>query len=122
MKIEIGKKYKTKGGRPVEILAVKPEFGGYQVVGMIEGDEDFATWTLSGHFFTEPLFEVSPYDDFKIDDKVLVRECPEDAGLRRYFAGVAKDGRPRAWNGGATSWTAHGEDPTAWEYCEKVEE
>ena len=51
------------------------------------------------------LIEVTPYDDFKVDEPVMVRNG-RDKWLRRYFAGVSSNNKPMVWANGATSWSA----------------
>ena len=54
---------------------------------------------------TLDLVEVTPYDDFEIDEPVMVRDR-HTKWRRRYFAGVSSDNKPMAWASGATSWSA----------------
>jgi hypothetical protein len=70
-----------------------------------------------GHKHDLDLIEVGPYDDFKVDDPVMVRDDSENKWVRRHFAGVAPDGKPVAWNVGATSWTT--ESRTSWSFCRR---
>ena len=51
------------------------------------------------------LVEVSPYDDFEIDEPVMVRDSDDAAWARRHFAGVSNDGLPMAWPNGMTSFS-----------------
>lgn len=53
---------------------------------------------------SQVLFEVSPYVDWKIDDKVIVTGS-DGEGRRRYFAGMKND-KPCYYRGGKTSWSA----------------
>lgn len=63
------------------------------------------------------LVEVGPYDDFKIDEPVMVRDG-DRVWERGYFAGVNEDGRPLVWDDGGTSWTCSNdkEENTTWYY------
>lgn len=49
------------------------------------------------------LIEVSPWNDFKIDEPVIATSCGEIS--KRYFAGVSKGGLPTVWPHGATRWS-----------------
>ncbi len=70
------------------------------------------------------LIEVSPYKNFKIDDKVIVWDGSsdlEDQDIRinkRHFAGISSGGRPLAFVGGRTSYTAiKGIVSISWDNC-----
>lgn len=68
---------------------------------------------------------MSNYDDFKIDEKVLVWDnCEEGYKLKRHFAGVV-DGFPSTWHNGATSWSINDEisyPRMSWDHWEKAVE
>lgn len=54
------------------------------------------------------LVEVKPWDDFKIDEPVMVRGYEEGPWLRAHYAGTQKvDGEtlPCTWAQGKTGWT-----------------
>lgn len=110
-KIEMGKKYRTRDGKSVRILCVDSNDPVYPVVGLFDGKGQPDTWTEHGNIVVGEeryldLVEISPYADIPIDTPGWAR-----LDLRwwpRYFAGVSK-GRPTAWRGGATSFTADGE-------------
>ena len=64
------------------------------------------------------LVEVSPYADFVIDEKVMVRDldaCEWQAG---HFAGIAVDGRATKWVNGRTKWSAGGAS-NGWFQCRR---
>jgi hypothetical protein len=99
--------------------------GDYPIHGAVkyEGDQYWSPrkWKDSGKECwadSSDLIEVSPYEDFKIDDKVLVWD---EGGLkhRRYFAGVSISGKPMAFVDGNTSWSTKYEVPYDWDYCER---
>ena len=107
--VDINKKYRTRSGLDVQILCTdRVSMDGLPVVGMVltpEGRIWF--WEADGSsptLRTNDLIEVSPYEGWKIDDPVWVRD---GAGLwvRRHFAGVNKRGLPMAWINGCTSWS-----------------
>ena len=62
------------------------------------------------------LIEVSPYDDFKIDDPVMV-SLNGVYWERGYFAGVNTKGMPTAFDSGSTSWSAFA--ACNWIYCRR---
>jgi hypothetical protein len=64
------------------------------------------------------LVEINPYEDWQIDDKVLVWNDPSNK-IRRYFAGVSNEGKPMAFGGGATSWSNICK-PNMWTFAEKA--
>jgi hypothetical protein len=120
--ISMDKKYKTMDGDPVRILCVDGP-GKYPVIGICcNSTED---WTIHGVFdalFPDTpmnLVEVSEWDDFKIDDPVMVRDREDESWLKGYFAGV-KEGKPTTWSAGATSWSAISNAHLVyWNFCRK---
>ena len=132
--IDIDKKYRTRNGLAVEIFKVikGPYPNDNRVLGAIidtKGIYTPVTWNTEGSYWVIPnhasdLIEVSPYGDFKIDDKVLVWNdmvgCTEKR--KRYFAGVNEYGRPTTFVNGATSWTASSDCRTHWDNCEKFQD
>lgn len=121
------KKWKTKNGLKVEVYAYKegqdhPYIGAYLSSRGIWVE---SCWTENLTYLEQrsccyDLVEVSPYDDFKVDDKVLVSNNGKD-WHRRYFAGVSKDDRPLAFCEDSYSWGACLPAIT-WKYCKKWEE
>jgi hypothetical protein len=125
MKISKDKKYNTRLGLDVIIYKIWEEQNaihgaavdrkGFQICAL-EWDLEGKVWgtTESGN----DLIEVSPYADFKIDDKVLVWEnssiCP--VKRRGHFAGVSEDGKPTIWDMGRTSFTET--NKVTWDNCE----
>ncbi len=61
--------------------------------------------------------KVQPYENFKIDDKVLVRDIGEEHWRKRYFAGTDEDGKPITFIGGRTSFTGADDEATVWDEC-----
>lgn len=123
-KISMDKQYRTIEGKPVRILCVDGPESFFPVVGIIE--DRLETWTSYGEFHTcQPpsihnLVEVSPWDGFKIDDPVMVRDHETENWVKRYFAGVTSSGHPLTWMNGNTSWTAlNDRDCVGWTYCRK---
>lgn len=121
------KKWKTKSGLKVELYAYK-EGQDYPYIGACLRDDGKwieAAWTEDFVYYNGDglggfdLVEVGPYDDFKVDDKVLVSHDGVN-WVKRYFAGVTKHGKPYTIQEAdcCSSDATH----TAWKYCKKWEE
>jgi hypothetical protein len=132
--IKLDGKYTTRDGREVRIYAV--DCGGdYPVHGAIYSKEDrewvIQTWTLEGLFdVTNPLpdcdlIPAKTYpkpEDFKVDDRVYVRDSERGRWITRYFSRYTY-GIFYTWGGGVTSWSAKGEqDVSSWKNCISEEE
>jgi len=112
-KVSMDKRYKTRSGLDARIIYTGLKQKDYSVVGIItdrNGDETLGSFTLTGRYSCEEhdhcydLIEVSPYADFKIDDKVvnIVSKC----GLNyAHFAGLDDTGNPLVFAHGCTSHT-----------------
>lgn len=127
-KISMDKKYRTRDGHSVRILSIDRNYQ-YPVVALVTdtyGIDAIAAYSAYGKYFTTgadsqyDLIEVSPYDDFKIDDKVLVCRYEGAKWTKRYFAGVDENGNPMTYADGATSWSQHG--TVSWKFCKKAED
>ena len=119
MKVSIDKKYKTKTGKPVRIVCTdRVSSKGKPVLALInDGIEEFTSFYTAGGFantdmaFSElDLVEVTPWDDFKIDDSVMAN-LTGGKPFKAHFAGVV-DGWPTVYPNGCTSWTGVGKDRT----------
>lgn len=131
MKISMDKKYRTRNGRAVRVLCVDRKCDEFPVVAAVlssDGKETIHTFTAEGkyalgdHKTPTDLVEVSEWDDFKIDDLVMVRNTDDGAWNLRHFAGVdSKCDRPSTWVDGTTSWTAN-RSKSIWIYCRKPTE
>jgi hypothetical protein len=118
--ISMSKKYRTVSGKPVELLAVNANVdSSYNVIGICNGS--VATWDKEGHYIGShsamSLVEISEYDDFKVDDPVMVRDYFEDDWEKRYFAGINKEGKPTTFVDGSTSWSNSSCPALSWNYC-----
>lgn len=126
------KKYKTRDGFNVEILKTDLNLeDGRSVVALIERIDGLV---LCREYFSNgdryideefkfDLVEVPPYDDFKIDDKVLVWGNESIGVVKRYFAGITRDGKPMTFPAGATSFSHNkNENFVVWGFCKKWEE
>lgn len=131
-KIEMHKKYRTRSGLPVRVICVDRKDSGYPVVALIdENGHEFSFYASKDGRFSYredrphpfDLVEVSEWDDFKQDDKVLVSEDGK-TWYKRYFNKVI-EGVPYAFDGGITSWTADAMllngCSSSWKFCKKAE-
>lgn len=126
MTISMDKKYKTRDGEPVRLLCTDAK-GPYPVVGLVRRtDVDiFGSWAADGRIMAfgklksgNDLIEVQPYEDFKIDGPVMVRNYNDDEWVHRHFAGVSKeDGLAMTWMNGKTSFTT--KHTTTWNQCRR---
>jgi hypothetical protein len=120
--IQMNKQYKTKSGLPVRVLCVDCENKYYPVVAIVDGD--VFTYTKEGYFDGEAypddydLVEVSPYDDFKKGDYVMVRDCDGDRWYPRVFAGVS-EGAAVVYPCEYNPWSNNDMDTIRWSYCRK---
>ena len=124
--IDLKKQYRTKDGRPVRLLC-NDRRSTQCIVGLVdEGDyELLLSWDKDGESAggssLSDLVEVSPYEDFKIDDKVLVKSHHAYEWKKRYFAGVDEDtGQPLTFADGLTSWITN--EVISWDECVKAPE
>lgn len=127
MQVSMDKKYKTKSGDAVRILCVDSKHPTYPVVALVDddGDDVIHSYTSSGKFCSgsiseADLIEVPEWGDFKLDDKVLVRDSEQEDWVRRYFSHVGDDGHPYTFQGGLTSWS-NDDCPIGWKFCKKAE-
>jgi len=125
MKISMNKKYRTRDGRDVEILKVDAGLkGDLDIIAIVNGD--IYTYYSDGKYglggeLPLDLIEVSPYEDFEIDEPVMVSDFDCLFWNKRYFAGINDRGKPMAWSNGKTSWLSNGEKRT-WSYCRRPTE
>lgn len=118
MNISMDKKY-TLDGKPYFILTTtKP--GKYPVVGYGE-DGEAMLFNLDGSngslYGKNQLVEVSPYSDFVIDEKVMVRDLDRDKWKRAYFVGTDALGGARASS--FTNWIRQDMPATLWDQCRR---
>lgn len=124
-KIEIGKKYRTRDGKPVRVLCTDLNSDNYPVVACIEENDNFKHvrfFTADGKFNAGTthyydLIEVITLYDFKIDEPVMVRDYGNKDWHRRYFSGVV-EGKASAWSCGSTRWSSGG-DKVRWDECRR---
>ena len=120
MKISKDKKYKTRNGKEFKLYEIYK----YEIHGAYFEDTvwDCQSWSIDGSFVDGQktcldLIEISPYADFKIDDKVLVwDEGYSNQKQKGHFAGIDENGNPMTWDYGRTSFTEN--NKIAWGNCE----
>jgi len=124
--ISMDKKYRTRDGRPVRVLCVDRK-GPQPVVALVTNDsgvEIMGVFVADGTYFTKPsaldLIEVSPYEDYQIDEPVMVRDTTDDYWQPWHFAGVDERGKPLTWSAGGTSWSTN--VCVDWKFCRRPTE
>ena len=126
--ISMDKKYRTRCGYPVRVLCVDKKDSLYPVLALVnENVKEFtASYTATGFQLSDgsstiyDLIEVSPWEDFKKDDKVMVSTFGHE-WVPRYFA-YEKDGAAYCYADGTNSWTegtTTSVSVTSWMYCRK---
>jgi hypothetical protein len=113
--ISMNKKYKTRDGRSARIICTDMKGCGYSVAALVQSEdcEQMESYTAEGLFWShnkeskDDLIEVSQYEDWKVDDLIMVRDSDRDKWVTRYFAKV-QDGIVYSWSNGYTSYTADG--------------
>lgn len=125
--IEMGKKYKTRSGWPARILCNDLKNSIYTVIAAVYDKELGCESTISvsstGAFIedeesTLDLIEVTPYDDFKVDDLCVVWEV-ENSKEFRYFS-HEKENLAQCFASGGTSYTKT--TTISWTNCRKATE
>jgi len=127
MKISKDKKYKTRNGFDVKIYEVYEDK--VHAAYLLGETWICSSWDTEGFYknnkeeHVSDLIEVSPYADFKIDDKVLVWDSQavrEEHKIKAYFAGIDKEGKPMTFFNSHTSFIE--DNKSSWNHCEKYEE
>lgn len=121
--ISMGKKYKTRCGSPVRVLCVDRNDPEYPVVALVayKDGESIISFSSKGIYSDESikhdfdLIEVSHYEDFKKDDKVMVSHNGT-GWFKRYFS-HEENGVPYTFPDGKTSWSDY--STVGWEFCRK---
>jgi len=129
MKIEMGKKYRTKDGRSVRILCTDLIDDIFTVVAAVkDNDEEYVErYTNDGRYWScekshRDLVEVTEWDDFKVDEPVMVRDSEDTPWMQFHFAGVSDNGVPTVFAGGATSWSSSPDFCLYFRHCRRPTE
>jgi hypothetical protein len=117
---ELGKTYRAHSGVNVRIVSTTSGITGFPFIGVVEGHPDEflcsistsgETWKIHGAFdlgnhqlYTCNFSEITPWDDFVINEPVMVRDSEEAEWQSAHFAKVV-EGVPCVWPDGKTSWT-----------------
>lgn len=129
MNIDITKKYRTRSGDPVRILCVDRTSKTHPVVALIkkidrEASEVLQVFTLNGRYFYSPevdfqddLVEVSPFEEFKDGDMVMVRQYGIEGWKPRHFYKV-EGNKVLCYMDGASKWGSSGSRSyKEWDEC-----
>jgi hypothetical protein len=128
--IEMGKKCRFRDPEvtpPVRILCTDAP-GVKPVIVLCSDGSIIRTYAdgkvnASGEESPYDLIEVSEWEDFKIDEPVMVKLDSHMEWCKRYYAGADdKSGKPTTFIHGATSWTNEGFTPVGWDYCRRPTE
>lgn len=111
--INKAKKYKNKDGLAVEILCTN--VASVYNIGALVTRKDGSQYVTQ--YSVDQLVEVKPYETFKVDQPVMVRNNACSQWYRRYFAGVSENGHPMTFADGMTSWSSHGQGKVGWTEC-----
>lgn len=111
-KIEMGKKYKCEGVKGV-VRYTDGKRPGYPVLFETVMGDLYQCDEYGRSYGSAQLTEISPYADIPIDAPGWARLYGEE-WVPRYFAGIGANGKPTAWEYGATSFSANGEK-TFWD-------
>ena len=114
--ISMDKKY-TLNGKPHTVLTVTMP-GPYSVVGHTQNGEIYLHRADGTGFYKNPLVEVSPYDDFVIDEKVMVRDHGQQKWHRSHFVGINSESG-HALTSSFTRWMQVGVPPGSWIQCRR---
>lgn len=124
MKVSMSKKYRYRNGEAARILCVDSGSEKYPVISVNQAG-DIETHTVDGmEYLTNPrkdsqidLIEISKYDDFKIDDKIIYWNDCENFRRRGYF-NKTSNGNPLVFASGKTSFSSNGVS-YMWDNCVK---
>jgi hypothetical protein len=120
MKVELSKSYRTADGYKVRLIE-RIKCIDYPFLGVVIRKDDTEyplAWNEEGYSvssYESNLVEVSKYEGFKVDDKVIVWNDPL-VKRKAYFAEVSKDGEAMTFGNGTTSFSGTGVK-TSWENC-----
>ena len=126
--ISMDKKYITRDGRDVELLAIRDKLS-RPVVGIVGGNSLYC-WHKNGCIVSKNdeadvnLIEVNPYADFKIDDKVLVKDKGDLSWNKAHFSHIGDDNEYpfHIFMEGLTSFTSEDNATIYYQECVKWED
>lgn len=81
MKIDMNKKYRTRNGKNVEILAVREDFTEYEpVIGTVEGVIEYLSWDVNGNYLRTKKhdYDLIEYVDIRKELKLEVGKSYKD--------------------------------------------
>lgn len=131
-KLEVGMKVRHKNGLTGRVICTdrKSEHClpvvillSFRVGKNGEEHEDVRFCNPYGFLNGEAEFKpISEWDDFEIDEPVMVSLGDSEMWYRRYFAGVTDDGYPLTFEDGRTSWTTDSSERIEWKRCRRPTE
>jgi hypothetical protein len=113
-----------KGEKPFSVTEIYAPNGDMKHIS-ISKDNRMITHNKNGLILEDfggayDLIPYDPYADFKIDDKVYVKDAEHDNNpMPGHFAGLNENGQPTTFLGGCTSFTCSG--TIRWNFCEKAD-
>jgi hypothetical protein len=130
------KQYNTSAGKTAIILdrncggnfpvAVKILEGVNHAAELRLYTNELDTYTLPAGLLTfkDKLTESTPWDDFKVDEPVIVWDAATpERKVKRYFAEIGANGKPYCFIDGATSWSRDVNSVLCgWDNCVKASE
>jgi len=124
MKIETGDVFR-RGDATMRVLCVDRKSDNANTIVCLLGGPEFVSEqavTVSPRTLEQSWYKVTPWDDFKVDEPVMVRNdnMQESLWEKRHFAGV-RNGQPLAFQSGRTSFTAD-DSPVSWHQCRRPTE
>ena len=118
-----GKKWRTVSGH-VNAEFVGFIFGSAYPFFIQRETGEVHTVDLNLFFYTDSsspyIEEISPYADWPIDAKIWVWDTGSEK-MKRHFAGIADNGKPKAFLNGYSSWSAPLQT-NEWDYAELAED
>ena len=113
---------KTRGGYLIHFHTFAGRNSTYPIIGEVFANNEWnlQRWTIDGkycHTCSEHAFDLIPIPEFKVDDKVLVRDDDSQKWQKRYFAMYDSfNNKYCTFLNGRTSFTTDGK-PRGWEQC-----
>lgn len=131
MILELGKEYRLTSGAKVKIVSLSSSYtymgNNYPCIGELDRCCSPLHFLPNGIGVGHILEEIPLYEDFKMDEPVLVRDSEDDSWRHRFFKRVDKNGRAITWVNGTSSWfyrpasvIENGEmSETDWKFCRR---